>query len=234
MSSDSSRSWTASPNLRWSSIRRSAFVEVAVGAAFDELAPQLHEFLRPGGGAWPVSRSRTIMASASSIGASARSVISSNLPRWKRSSSMAVRIFGDARHAARADRLDARLLDRLEHAARLRVARHQLAMHFRIVAGEFQRDRIGVAAHDRGIAPRHLARRLRQPRLARRQAGALGGERHFQLRLARDRAQAAGDRALERLGRGFLWPGFSACYWRTSTLFTPIFSIAHAPSARPE
>src|SRR5262249_25188202 len=43
-------------------------------------------------GARPVRRSRTIMATASSIGASARSVISSNLPRWNLSSSMAARL----------------------------------------------------------------------------------------------------------------------------------------------
>jgi len=49
-------------------------------------------------------------------------------------------ILGDAGHAARADRLDTRLLDGFEHAARLRIAGHQLAMHLRIVTGEFQRD----------------------------------------------------------------------------------------------
>jgi len=72
-----------------------------------------------------------------------------------------VRFFCDARHPPRADRLDPRLLHRLEHAPRLRISRHQLAVHFRIVAGQFQRDRIGVAAHDRRIALGHLARRLR-------------------------------------------------------------------------
>ena len=116
-------------------------------------------------------------------------------------------IFRNPRHPPRAERLDPRLLDRFEHAARLRISRHQLAVHFRIVAGELQRDRIGVAAHDGGIAPGHLARRLRQPRLARRQAGALGGERHFKLRRFRDRAQAGRHRALERLGRRFLRSG---------------------------
>ena len=45
-------------------------------------------------------------------------------------------ILGDAVHAARADRLDARLLDRLEHRARLLAARHQPAVHRRVVAGE--------------------------------------------------------------------------------------------------
>ena len=48
---------------------------------------------------------------------------------------------------------------------------------------------------------RELARRLRQPRLAADEAGPLGGEADLEIGLARDRAQAAGDRALERLGR---------------------------------
>ena len=61
-------------------------------------------------------------------------------------------IVGDADHAARADRLDARLLDRLEHGARLLAAGHELAVHGGVMAGEPQRDRIGMAAHDRGIA----------------------------------------------------------------------------------
>ena len=38
-------------------------------------------------------------------------------------------ILRDAGHAARADRLDARLLDRLEHRARLLAAGHELAVH---------------------------------------------------------------------------------------------------------
>ena len=101
-----------------------------------------------------------------------------------------VQVFRNARHATRADRLDPGLLDRLEHAARLRIARHQFAMHLWIVTGKFQRDRIGVAAHDRGVTLRHFARRLRQPRLARRKARTLGGEGHFQLRRLRNRPQA--------------------------------------------
>ena len=51
-------------------------------------------------------------------------------------------VLRNARHPPRADRFDAGLLDRLEHAARLRIARHQLAVHLWIVTGEFQRDRI--------------------------------------------------------------------------------------------
>ena len=56
-----------------------------------------------------------------------------------------------ADHAARADRLDAGLLDGVEHRAGLLAAGHQPAMHRRIVAGELERHRVGVAAHDRGL-----------------------------------------------------------------------------------
>jgi hypothetical protein len=116
-------------------------------------------------------------------------------------------ILRNARHPPRAERLDTGLLDGFEYATCLRISRHQLAVNFRIVTGKLQRDRIGVAAHDRGIAPGHLARRLRQPRLSRRKARPLGGKRHFKLRLFRDRAQAGRDRAFERLGRRFLRSG---------------------------
>ena len=62
-------------------------------------------------------------------------------------------VLRNARHPPRAERLDTGLLDRLEHAARLRIAGHQLAVHLRIVAGELQRDRIGMAAHDGSVTP---------------------------------------------------------------------------------
>ena len=100
-------------------------------------------------------------------------------------------ILRDAAHAARADRLDPRLLDGFEHRARLLAAGHELAMHRRIVAGEPQRDRIGMAAHDRGLALVEPARRLRQPRLAAGKPRPLGGEGDFEVGLAGDRAQAA-------------------------------------------
>ncbi len=117
-------------------------------------------------------------------------------------------IFGDAAHAARADRLDAGLLDRFEHRARLLAAGHELAVHGRIVTGEPERNRIGVAAHDRRLALVEPPRRLRQPRLAAGEPRPLGGERNFEIALAGDRAQANADRALERLGRRFLGGGF--------------------------
>ena len=116
-------------------------------------------------------------------------------------------VFRNARHPPRAERLDTGLLDRLEHAACLRIAGHQLAVHLRIVAGELQRDRIGVPAHDGSILPRHLARRFRQSCLARRQSRPFSGETDLELRLFCNRAQARRDRALERLGRRFLGSG---------------------------
>ncbi len=117
-------------------------------------------------------------------------------------------------HAPGADRLDAGLLDRLEHRARLLPARNQPAMHEGVVAGHAQGDRIGVAAHDGGVGARELAGRLGQTRLAAHHAGPLGGKRHFELGMARDRAQAAGHRALERLGRGFLAGAFGLAVGR--------------------
>ena len=66
-------------------------------------------------------------------------------------------VLGHALHAARTNGLDARLLDRVEHRARLLSTGHQLAMHRGIVTGELQRHGIGVAAHDRGLLPGKLA-----------------------------------------------------------------------------
>ncbi len=51
-------------------------------------------------------------------------------------------------HAPRSDRFDAGLLDCFEHRARLLSAGDELAMHRRVVTGEPQRDRVGMAAHD--------------------------------------------------------------------------------------
>ncbi|MGY4431733.1 hypothetical protein ACVWWO_004210 [Bradyrhizobium sp. F1.13.1] len=113
-------------------------------------------------------------------------------------------VFRNARHAPRADRLDPGLLHRLEHAARLRIAGHQLAMQLRIVTGELERDRVGMAAHDRCVTPGHLSRGFGQPRLARREPGTLGGEADVELGRLGNRLQAGGHRALERLGRSFL------------------------------
>src|SRR3954468_23281244 len=100
-------------------------------------------------------------------------------------------IAGHALHAARADCLHARLLDGLEHGARLLAAGLQLAMERPIVTRDAQRDGVGVTAYDRGFGGVKLARRLRQARLATSETRPLGRERHVEVVLARDRAQAA-------------------------------------------
>ena len=81
------------------------------------------------GGARPVRRSRTIMRDRlleRRIGAVGDLV---ELAAMEAVVEHRGEILGDAVHAARADRLDARLLDRLEHRARLLAARHQLPVH---------------------------------------------------------------------------------------------------------
>ena len=140
-------------------------------------------------------------ASASSIGASARSVISSNLPRWNFSSSMAVRFLATP-SMRRAPIASTRACSTASNTAR---ACWPPGCRRRCTAGSWQASRSAIeSAWPRTIAASpcvELARRLRQPHLAAHQAGPLGGEGHLELRLARDGAQAAGDRALERLGR---------------------------------
>ena len=113
-------------------------------------------------------------------------------------------VLGHTRHAPRPDRFDAGLLDRLEHRARGLTAGHKLAVHVGIMTGQLERNRIGIPAHDCGLGGVKLARRLRQPRLAAHDAGTLGREADLEIGFARDRAHAAGHRALERLGRAFL------------------------------
>ncbi len=80
------------PNLRWSSIMSSR--RSSSRPARPSMKPRHNSTRRraAGGGTWPVRRSRTSIARASSIGASARSLISSNFPRWNLSSSMAARL----------------------------------------------------------------------------------------------------------------------------------------------
>ena len=106
-------------------------------------------------------------------------------------------------HAARADGLDARLLDGVEQRPRRLVRRRQPAMHGVIVAGEAQRHRIGEAAQDRRLARVGLARRLRQARLGAvrpgDQRGLVGREDDLQLGMPGHGARAGGDGALERL-----------------------------------
>ena len=114
-------------------------------------------------------------------------------------------VAGDAFHAARADRLDAGLLDGIETGAASRRLRHQAAVDVAVVAGETQRHRVGVAAHDRRVARIELARRLGQARLDAfgrgDEARPLGRVGHLEVGRPGERAHAAGHCALERLLR---------------------------------
>ena len=142
-------------------------------------------------------------------------------------------VLGDAAHALGADRLDTGLLDGIEHAPRLRIAGHQLAMNFRIVTRHAQRNGVRMAAHDGGILAGQLARRFRQPRLAGRQARTLGGEGHFKFGLLGDGPQRRRHRALERLRRRFLRPGPELDIRRAHATFPPRSKGRGKPSSTP-
>ena len=86
----------------------------------------------------------------------------------------------------------------------LLAGRLQAAMHRWVVTGKTQRNGIGMTAHDGSFCLAKLARRLRQTDFPTQQPRTLGGKCNLEVGLARERANAAGDRALERLGRRLL------------------------------
>ena len=178
-------------------------VELAAGALLDERPPQVDQFARGRRrrlSGQPLAHHQGDRVLDRRIGAVGDVV---ELAAMKLVVEHRAEILRHAVHAPRADRLDARLLHRLEHRAALLAGRHLPPVHRRIVAGELERDRIRVPAHDRGVLQRELARRLGQTRLAARDAGPLRRIGDFEIGLARERPHAARDRALERLGRGF-------------------------------
>ena len=101
---------------------------------------------------------------------------------------------GDALHAARADRLDARLLDRVEQRARRRALRRVAAVDRVAVTGEAQGKRVREAADDRRLAWIGLARRLGQARLDALRSGderrLVGRVSDLELGMARERPRA--------------------------------------------
>ena len=113
-------------------------------------------------------------------------------------------VAGHAGHAARADAFHPRLLDRVEDGARRIAFRRGAAMHRRVMAGQPQRHRIGMAAQHRDVIGRQLARRLRQARAFAHQRGFVRSEDDLHLRLAGDRLHRARDRPLQRLDGRFL------------------------------
>ncbi len=161
----------------------------------------------PFGGFWPVSRSRTIIATRlfeRRLGA-LRHVGETAL--LEAILEHGVEILRDALHPARADRFDARLFHRLEDGA----GGGACGSRRRCTSASWQASRSAMeSAWPRRIAAScaaELARRLRQPRLRRRAAAAqIGFFRRigdFELRHMRERAHAAGDGALEGLLRRF-------------------------------
>ena len=188
-------------------------IELTPGAALDEAPPQVDEPARrrrwwhAGEAFADQHRHRFLDRRIGAVGNFVKLAAMELVVEHRR------QVLGDTLHAPGADRLDPGLLYRFEHRPRLLADRQQTAVDGVVVAGHAQRDRVGMAAHDRGFRRGELARRLGQSRLAADHAGPLGGERDLELRLARDRAQAAGDGALERLGRRFLRGnlGFDVC-----------------------
>ena len=165
-------------------------VEIAAGAFFDDRAPQIDELARGRRrrlAGKPLAHDHGDGVLDRRVGAVGHIVV---LAAMEAVVEHGRQIGLHPAHAARTDRLDAGLLDRIEHCARLLTAGHELAMHRGIVTGEPQRDRIGVPAHDRGLALGEPARRLRQPRLVGGEAGTLGGE--ADLDIARARQSRAG------------------------------------------
>src|SRR6516225_1889065 len=75
--------------------------------------------------------------------------------------------------------LDPGLLHWFEYGAGLLAARLESAMHRWVMAGEPQRDRVGVAANDCRLALIEPPRRLRQTRLAADEPRALRGKVDF-------------------------------------------------------
>ena len=110
-----------------------------------------------------------------------------------------------AEHAPRSDRLDARLLDGVEHGLGVLGVRRELPVQRHVVAGKPQREAVRMAAQHRRILGAELPRRFGQARLCARpladQHRLVGCEGHLDIRGAGESAQAPGNGALQRLGR---------------------------------
>src|SRR5262249_23149424 len=121
-------------------------------------------------------------------------------------------------------RFDPGLFDGFEHGARLLAARRQFAMDRRIMAGEPQRDRVGVAANDCSLAFVQSPRWLRQTRLAADKSGPLRGKLDFEIALGSNRFEANSDGALKRLGWSFFGCAFRFDVGAHALLPLPVFT----------
>jgi hypothetical protein len=140
--------------------------------------------LPEGGMETPAIRSRRISPRASASGASSLLLTSAKLARNSRSSSISwmLPVMPGMRMAAQ--RLDARLFERVEGGACLGLGGSALPVRVGIVAGEPHRHGVALAAGDGDVAARRQARQVGEPRLVGGEQWPVGGEAHFELRLA--------------------------------------------------
>ena len=179
-------------------------IKIAAGTLLDERAPQVDELLgcrrrrEPGQALAHHQRHRLLDRRVGSVG----DVV--ELAAMKLVLEHGGEIAGDAMHAPGADCLDTRLLDRIEDGAGLLAAGNEPAVHGGVMTGYFERDRVGMPAHDCRLFRAQPARRLRQARLGAHETGTFGGEGDLEPGMTGDGAQAAGHGALEGLVRRFL------------------------------
>jgi hypothetical protein len=112
-------------------------------------------------------------------------------------------ILGNAHHLAGADRLYARLLDRVEDRARHLAGRCLPRMQHGVVMAQLQRDGIRLAAHIGDLVRRQLMRRRRQPRLGAEQPVLARRERDGQIVALGDRPHGGAGDPLELLDAAF-------------------------------
>lgn len=118
-----------------------------------------------------------------------------------------VEIVGDPVIARRADRIDPRLFDRIEHRARHRIARCRAGMERGVVVAHLEREAVGQPA-----CLRHLVRRQRAGghRHLDMLAGGdrrVGGEAQLHLRFLGNRARRAAQDVAKPVEWGFLCHG---------------------------
>jgi hypothetical protein len=112
-------------------------------------------------------------------------------------------IGGDARHAARPQRLDPDLLERLEDGGRDLAAGREPVVDLGVVMAQAERDAVRLAPHPGHVATAHLAPRQRQAHVRTGAAGAgllaclTSPKAHGEPRLVGHGAKRRGDRALE-------------------------------------
>ncbi len=156
-----------------------------------------------GGGADPVSASRASKRTASgSIAAIALGDMGEALAAAALFE-MRGEIGSDAGHALRAQRLDPRLLDALEHLARLVGRGAALGMHRVVVIAQPQRRGVGGAAQLRRLFLPQLAAGQRQAHARAADRRQLGAVDDVDVLALGDRPHRGGSRALEDLDGGF-------------------------------